>query len=155
MPALPNSGRKPIPVDVIVARGQTHLTKAEIEKRRAAEVHPKNVKIDPPEYMVDRELRKRFRRIARELAAIGVWAAIDADELARFVDAQWAYEQFTTRMKDALECGEVGKAMELQRAQDRAFKQAHAIATAFGMNCTARCKIVVPKPPEAKPKAVL
>lgn len=74
------------PTDLVVLNGRKHLTKAETEARRAAEVKappPKSKRVKPPAYLPE-SLHKKFRTLAKQLIEIGILAEIDYDCLARY-----------------------------------------------------------------------
>lgn len=50
------------PTDLVVMNGRKHLTKAEIEARKNAEVVAPNDKVKPPSYLTP-EQKKKFRKI--------------------------------------------------------------------------------------------
>lgn len=54
------------PTDLVVMNGRKHLTKAEIEARKNAEVTAPCDKVRPPSYLTP-EQKKQFRKIAKEL----------------------------------------------------------------------------------------
>ena len=69
------------PTDLLVLNGRKHLTKAEAEARRAAEVKappPKSKRVKPPAYLPE-SLHKKFRTLAKQLIEIGILAEIDYD----------------------------------------------------------------------------
>lgn len=141
------AGRNRQPVDVLTARGKSHLTKAEKERRKATEsVVPVTLRgVSPPGYL-DKwpEIRREFERYAEMLTALmpDNFGQPDADCLARYVVSESLYERYTSDLMD--EHGPLN-IKNLQIAQDRAFKQAQACASALGLTVTARCKLVVPE----------
>lgn len=50
------------PTDLVVMKGKKHLTKAEIEARKNAEVVAPNDKVKPPAYLTP-EQKKKFRKL--------------------------------------------------------------------------------------------
>ena len=141
------AGRNKQPVDVLTARGKSHLTKAEKERRKATEsVVPVALRgVSPPGYL-DKwpEIRREFERYAEMLSALmpDNFGQPDADCLARYVVSESLYERYTS---DLMEESDPLNIKNLQIAQDRAFKQAQACASALGLTVTARCKLVVPE----------
>lgn len=139
-------GRSRQPVDVIVARGKTHLTRAEKERRKAEEttVPPHLRSVDVPEYLMQwPDLVKEFDRYAemlRDLMPLN-FGQPDADCLARYIVSEHLFESLTAKL---VELDDIDDIKALQVAQDKAFKQAHASATALGLTVTSRCKLVVP-----------
>lgn len=75
------------PTDLVVMKGKKHLTKAEIEARKNAEVVAPNDKVKPPAYLTP-EQKKKFRKLSKELLAIKLIANVDCDALARLLIAQ-------------------------------------------------------------------
>ncbi len=88
------------PTDLLVLKGNKHLTKAETEARRAAEVKappPKSKRVKPPAYLPE-SLHKKFRTLAKQLIEIGILAEIDYDCLgARYLLAEQAYRRSPSR----------------------------------------------------------
>ena len=57
------------PTDLVVLNGRKHLSKAETEARRAAEVKapaPQSKRVKPPAYLPE-SLHKKFRSLAKQL----------------------------------------------------------------------------------------
>lgn len=141
------AGRNKQPVDVLTARGKSHLTKAEKERRKATEsVVPVALRgVSPPGYL-DKwpEIRDEFNRYAEMMTALmpDNFGQPDADCLARYVVSESLYERYTS---DLMEERDPLNIKNLQIAQDRAFKQAQACASSLGLTVTARCKLVVPE----------
>lgn len=75
------------PTDLVVMKGKKHLTKAEIEARKNAEVVAPNDKVKPPAYLTP-EQKKKFRKLSKELLEIKLIANVDCDALARLLIAQ-------------------------------------------------------------------
>lgn len=152
------------PIELIIANGKKHLTKAEIEERRSSEPKPCTDNIVAPSYLTKKQ-KKQFDLIAGQLQRIGIMGETDCDTLARYITAQELYEQAVKdlrriqkqRPKVAEDEDEIPVAVwshwadmldKLDKRQDRYFKQAQTAATALGLTISARCKLVVPKAPE-------
>lgn len=142
------------PIELIITKGKKHLTKAEIEERRASEVRPCVDEIEAPAYLTAAQ-KKRFDTIAGQLQKIGIMGETDTDTLARYVTAQDQYEQAVKdlralqrqRPKDADPEALTTWAVlldKLDRRIDRYFKQATAAASALGLTITSRCKLQIP-----------
>lgn len=84
--------------DLVVMKGRKHLTKAEIEARKNAEVVAPNDKVKPPSYLTP-EQKKKFRKIAKELLEIKLIANVDCDALARLLIAQDQYIEITQQIR--------------------------------------------------------
>lgn len=87
------------PTDLVVMKGKKHLTKAEIEARKNAEVVAPNDKVKPPAYLTP-EQKKKFRKLSKELLAIKLIANVDCDALARLLIAQDQYIEITDKIRE-------------------------------------------------------
>lgn len=165
------------PTDLVVMKGKKHLTKAEIEARKNAEVTAPNDKVRPPAYLTP-EQKKKFRKLAKELLEIKLIANVDCDALARLLIAQEQFIEITEEIQrtplmvdvpvyeiqenpDTGESKRVqvgtrqvvnGERERLMIIQDRCMKQCRQGAGDFGMTVSSRCRLVVPKPQAEKPK---
>lgn len=165
------------PTDLVVMKGKKHLTKAEIEARKNAEVVAPNDKVKPPAYLT-LEQKKKFRKLSKELLEIKLIANVDCDALARLLIAQDQYIEITDKiretplmvdvpvyeMRENPDTGEQervqvgtrevvnGERERLMIIQDRCMKQCRQGASDFGMTVSSRCRLVVPKAKETKPE---
>lgn len=160
------------PIDLIAAKGKKHLTKAEIEERRAAEVQPATDDMAPPSFLTAAQ-KKRFVKLAEQLQKIKIMGETDVEVLARYVDAQTLYEDATKELRRLKkdrpkredfgpdELGMYLAATELfykvedaqVRRQDKHFKQAQAAARELGLTISSRCKLQVPQSEDKAPPA--
>ena len=152
------------PTDLVVMKGKKHLTKAEIEA-------PCD-KVRPPTYLSP-ELKKKFRKLAKELLEIKLIANVDCDALARLLIAQEKYLEVTKKLSETpltvmvpvfgkvmneehQQIGERevvnGEQERLLIIQDRCFKQCRQGASDFGLTVSSRCRLVVPKAQKAPPE---
>lgn len=151
------------PVDLIVAKGKKHLTKAEIEERQRTEVRAAADKVTAPKYLTASQ-KRTFKKIVKELRAINLVANLDVDALARLVIAQEKYIEITEEIdrqplmtkemyvqkneEGKLEYKEkivVNKEVErLTILQNKYFKQCRQGASDFGMTVSSRCRLVAP-----------
>lgn len=147
------------PLNLVLAKGKKHLTKAEIEERERSEVQPCTDGIAAPSYLTARQ-KKEFKKIADQLQRIGIMGETDNDALARYITAQDLYEQAVKdlrrlqkeRPKDAGPDDLVlwAELMEkLDKRVERYAKQAHSTAAALGLSITSRCKLALPPSAEA------
>lgn len=165
------------PTNLVVMKGKKHLTKAEIEARKNAEVTAPNDKVRPPAYLTP-EQKKKFRKLAKELLEIKLIANVDCDALARLLIAQEQFIEITEEiqrtplmvdvpvyeMQENPDTGESkrvqvgtrqvvnGERERLMIIQDRCMKQCRQGAGDFGMTVSSRCRLVVPKPQAEKPE---
>jgi P27 family predicted phage terminase small subunit len=159
------------PIELVIAKGKKHLTKAEIEERQRTEVKAAADKVTAPSYLTPSQ-KKTFKKIVKELRAIDLVSNLDVDALARLVIAQENYVAVTKEMKsqpltirmefkenDAdgnpiiVERQVVNSTVErLALLQDRYFKQCRQGAADFGLTVSSRCRLVVPKADKETPK---
>lgn len=159
------------PVELLIAKGKKHLTKAEIEERQRTELKAAADRVTAPAYLTP-EQKKTFKKIVKELRALDIVANLDVDALARLVIAQSKYIAVTEKLnrlplmieverdtgrKDEngepiIERVEIVNAQveRLAIMQDRFFKQCRQGAADFGMTVSSRCKLVVPSANEQK-----
>jgi len=142
-------GRQKQPVALILAKGDTHLTKSEIEEREQQELVAPSDRIEPPAFLTADE-KDRFNEIAAELLDLGIIANLDAEALARYVASETMYERLTRALRRT-HMTNIDDMSKLVTAQDKVFKQCRAAASDLGLTITSRCRIVVPKQ-EDKPK---
>ena len=151
------------PIDLIIANGRKNLTKAEIAERRATEVAPCADDLTAPSYLTAAE-KKRFNKLAGQLAKIKVMGETDTETLARYVTAQTLYEKATKELRTLTnkrptdtEADDYYERLDLwttaqdnlARVQDRYFKQAQTVASSLGLTISSRCKLIAPVKDEA------
>ena len=165
------------PIDLVVMKGKKHLTKAEIEARKNSEVTAPNDKVKPPAYLTA-DLKKKFRKLAKELLEIKLIANVDCDALARLLIAQEQYLEITEQIRETPLMLDVpvyetqknpntgkdervqvvtkqvvnGERERLMIIQDRCMKQCRQGASDLGMTVSSRCRLAVPKPKDEKPE---
>ncbi len=138
------------PIDLVQFKGKKHLTKDEIESRKASEVQAPADNIRAPSYLPD-ELKEEFDRIANELVNIGIMSNLDCDALAHYLVAEDQYQKVSMRLMKMKTFGD--RYMDLLKIQEKLYKQARSSASDLGLTISSRCKLVVPKQPkEDKPK---
>lgn len=144
------------PIELVIANGKKHLTKAEIEQRRATEVAPCTDDLSAPAYLTAAE-KKRFDKLASQLVKIKVLGETDTEALARYVTAQGLYEQAVKDLRAIQKNRPKGEEAttgalvvwadmlnKLDKRQDRYFKQAATAAAALGLTVSSRCKLIAP-----------
>ena len=150
------------PIQLVIANGKKHLTKAEIEERTAREVQPCTDEIVAPSYLLKKQA-EQFNRLARQLQKIQIMGETDVDALARYVTAQSQYETATKELRALVKerpkkddenyfdklCKWMGAQNTLAKLQNRYFTQAHTAASALGLTISSRCKLEVPVAEEA------
>ncbi len=160
------------PIALVEKKGRKHLTKAEIEKRKNSEVKAKNDNVKPPTYL-DKKLKSKFKKIAKELMELDIISNLDCDALARLLIVEDDFLKITEQIKqtdmmiETIEIkdqeidGEIKKVdvkiltvneeyNKLQIMRDRCWKQVRQGAADFGLTISSRCRLVVPKVEETK-----
>lgn len=143
-------GRKREPVDLIVAKGKTHLSKEEIKRRREQEIKVPYTDVTAPDYLPE-ELVPEFDDIAQKLLDINIMTELDEDTLARYLLSKRQYLKLTYILDTAMNEMDIDTLSKYQTMQDKAFKQCRMGASDLGLSITSRAKLVVPVK-EAPPK---
>lgn len=138
------------PIEIIEAKGRTHLSKAQIEARKKAELKVDLKDVEVPEYLPPK-LKEEFIEIANKLLEIGVMTELDEDCLARYLISKQNYLQYTAMLNKATRDNKITEMEKLMTMQDKAFKQCRATANDLGLTIASRCKLVMPQV-ETKPK---
>ena len=141
------AGRRKEPVDLLIAKGKKHLTKQEIERRRAEEalLEVPFTNIEVPECLTDYpEVAAEFEKYAAMLSSRGdgrLFTELDVDCLTRYVLSQALYLKYTGLLIEAKDAETTKTYMQMQ---SKAFSQAHQTASVMGLNITSRCRLIVP-----------
>lgn len=139
-------GRPKKPIDLLVAEGKSHLSKAEIEKRKAEELVVPFKNITAPDYLEEQHMIDEFYDIANKLLALNIMTELDEDTLARYILAKDQWLNLTKAYNDAIKEKNYELVHFLDNKQDKAFKQCRAGASDLGLTITSRARIVVPQP---------
>lgn len=138
------------PIDLVIAKGNKHLTKAEIEERRKTEIRPLTDDIAPPAYLTKKQ-KAEFNKISAQLQELKIMSETDVDTLARYIVANTFYINAVKKLRSK----EVRDDPELfeswLKIQEKMFRQCRSSANDLGLSISSRCKLVVPaadKPPE-------
>lgn len=154
-------GNQKEPIDLILAKGKKHLTKAEIEERRKTEIKTDYINVTAPDYLSEEE-KQEFNRITTILLDIGIINELDEDCLARYLIANTNYVNYTkelrnlninlTKAKKPEKKKEILSQIDLYLTyQDRALKQCRACANDLGLSISSRARLVMP-PAKEPPK---
>lgn len=139
------------PVELIIANGKKHLTKAEIEDRKNREVRPLEGEILPPAYLTAKQ-KKEFLKIAGQLQRLKVMSETDVDSLARYIISETFYLQIVKKMRSR----EVKDDPELYESwlkiQERLYRQCQSGARDLGLTISSRCRLVIPDPGDKEEK---
>ncbi|WP_144462612.1 phage terminase small subunit P27 family [Bacillus pumilus] len=152
------------PVDLLLVKGKKNLTKKEIAERREQEIKAPDDKVKAPSYL-PKDLKREFKKIADELKNIGIMTNLDVDALARFLFARKQYLQITEIILQTPVITDVededGNRIEVASQtysdllinQDKLFKQCRQASSDLGLTISSRCKLVIPKKDDGKPKS--
>lgn len=164
--------KRPMELNLAVAKGGKHWTKAEIERRQSQELKlPKPRMLKAPKWL-DPEARKLFSHYAKLLLAFpeGIVSELDTGTLARYCDCELSYAEASRQKLFFLdECRQLRVQAESdgKTATDFAGCEAYAAAQKqvdywsgqmarfekicrgcaadMGLTVTSRCKLVVPQ----------
>ncbi len=133
------------PIELIQAKGRKHLTKAEIETRKASQVSSEFSGLIEPDGLTKAE-QIAFWKWADILDKLGILSDLDVDALARYVKAQSRYlkaeKVYSKVLAASDDLDEIEKA---QRIQDRALKAVTSCAKCLGMTIDSRARLIAPK----------
>jgi P27 family predicted phage terminase small subunit len=138
--------KKPLAV-IMGNNNSSHLTKAEIEERKATEVKAPADNIQAPSYLPE-DLKAEFKKYAAELVGIGIMSNLDCEALGRYIAAEKQYQMVTVKLLKSKRINE--KYFELVQLQEKLFKMARSAASDLGLTISSRCKLVIPKKQEEK-----
>lgn len=131
------AGRKMMPLSVIIGGGKTHLTKAQIERRQAAEerLQPAADKIKCPDWL-DGVAKREWHRIVGELQELKLMTNLDVTALAMYCDA---YSKYRSASEQVRKEGSVvtfknalGATNQVKHPAIEVMKQMAAMAKSFG-----------------------
>lgn len=153
-------GNQKQPINLIIAKGKKHLTKAEIEERQRTEITTDHTNVKPPDYLNEEEV-KEFYRISQILLDIGIITELDEDCLAHYLVSNSSYIKYTKKIRtledELLEAKRTDRKAKLKfeidtylTYQDKALKQCRACANDMGLSISSRAKLVMPQPKEEK-----
>lgn len=152
------AGRPRQPINLIIAKGKKHLTKAEIEERQKTEISTNYVDVKPPDYLNEKE-KEEFYKISEILLDIGIITELDEDCLAHYLISNTSYIQYTKKIRELENQLLLAKRKDKKENilsdidlyltyQARALKQCRACANDMGLSISSRAKLVMPKPKE-------
>lgn len=155
------AGRPKEPINLIIAKGNKHLTKQEIAERQSAEIQVQHTNIEVPDYLNEQE-KEEFNRITEILLDIGIMSELDEDCLAHYLIANSNYKKYTNKLRNLEKKLDKAKKKDEKKEilqdidlyliyQDRALKQCRACASDMGLSISSRCKLVMP-PSKDPPK---
>lgn len=148
------AGRRGQPVDLVVLKGKSHITKAEIEARKEAEsaLQPKKNNVACPEWLDDIG-KAEWERVAKELKALNLLTNVDVTALAIYCDSVSRYREATEKIREegytVTRTTRSGDEIEVTSPYvSAATKYAQIISrylAEFGLSPGARVKLTLPK----------
>lgn len=139
------------PIELVIAKGNKHLTKAEIEARRASEIQPVTDNIIAPTYLTKKQ-RSEFDKYSKQLQKLKIMGETDIDALARYVVSLDLYIKLSKQIAKKEVYSDPIVLDKYMKNQDRMFKQCRSSAIDLGLTISSRCKLVVPTPKETPKK---
>lgn len=139
------------PTALLLAKGNKHFTKAEIEERLKSEIPTLTDNIIAPDYLTKKQ-KAEFNEISEQLQKLKIMSETDVDTLARFILSRNLYIKLTKQLNKREILDNPYLLDKYLKNQDRAFKQCRACAIDLGLTISSRCKLVVPKVDDEKPK---
>lgn len=153
------------PIDLIAAKGRKHLTKEEYSGRKEAEVAAPADNVKPPAFLCKKE-REKFTDLAKQLTELKIMSNLDCDVLARYIRAETEYIKVTKQLQkikflpdkesmaaeDAQLAGQYAQYNYLSKIQNRMMKACNENARELGLTISSRCRLVIPKEKEDKPR---
>lgn len=132
------------PIDLIKAKGKTHLSQSEYDERKAAEIEVPFVDVQPPDYLTGEKQIAKFNYYADMLLKLNIFTQLDVDCLARYIMGEQLYLQYTSLLIGLIRSKDFEQMGKIQGLQDRAFRQCQQCARDLGLTISSRCKLVLP-----------
>ena len=131
------------PISLIQAKGKKHLTKAEIAERQRTEVKAPADKVTAPSYLTPTQkkaFREKYKEITQQIAQLPLMVDMPIETKEKDEDGRPIYQ--TIKVVNS-------QVERLAIMQDRYFRQCRQGAADFGLTVSSRCRLIVPKAPEA------
>ena len=139
------------PIELVIAKGNKNLTKAEIKERQDREIKPITDDIIAPPYLTKKQIEE-FYRISGQLQKLKIMGETDVDALARYIVANDLYINAVKQLRKADVKNDPFKFEAWSKIQERYFKQCRSSANDLGLSISSRCKLVVPVASESNIK---
>lgn len=143
-------GRPKQPIDLVLLKGNKHLTKSEIEERKNSEVKAGADNIFAPKTLKSKKLKNRFNYLAEQLLNINIITNLDVESLARYVLLEDQYNKVTMVLNslDLSDEDEILQYDKMLTRQTKIYNMLNKSASELGLTISSRCKLVVPQPKE-------
>ena len=132
------------PIELVIAKGNKNLTKAEIQERRDREIKPITDNIIAPDYLTKKQ-KDEFYRIADQLKKLKIMGETDVDALARYIVANDFYINAVKQLRRSNVKNNPELFDKWAKIQERYFKQCRSSANDLGLSISSRCRLVVPE----------
>lgn len=132
------------PIELVIAKGNKNLTKAEIEERRDREIKPITDNIIAPTYLTKKQ-KDEFNKIADQLKKLKIMGETDVDALARYIVANELYINAVKQLRRSNVKNNPELFDKWAKIQERYFKQCRSSANDLGLSISSRCRLVVPE----------
>lgn len=139
------------PLELVMAKGSKHLTKAEIKDRQEREIKPITDDIIAPVYLTKKQ-KNEFYKLSRQLEKLKIMGETDVDALARYIVANDFYVNAVKQMRKPEVKNNPILFESWAKIQERYFKQCRQSANDLGLSISSRCKLVVPQGKTETPK---
>jgi P27 family predicted phage terminase small subunit len=145
------AGRAKQSIDVLMGKNnRSHLTKAEIDKRKKEELHFACDDITTPECLTDDE-KIEFNEFVEQMRDKGIINNLTVDSLASFFVSRREYLKFTSLLeKISVNEENIDYYNKLSLIQDRAYKKMRQAAADNGLTITSQNRLVAPVVAEEK-----
>ncbi|SFE84230.1 phage terminase small subunit P27 family [Peptostreptococcus sp. D1] len=144
-------GRNKQPIELVIAKGNKHLTKDEIKFRRDSEIKPITDGIEAPSYLTKKQ-KEQFDKLAEKLGKLKIMGETDIDALARYIISNDFYLNVVKQLRKKEVMNDADKSWKWSAMMDRYFKQCRTSASDLGLTISSRCKLVVPEINKEAPK---
>lgn len=94
-------GRPKLPINLILARDKTHVSKEFVEERRAQELSVPFVNVVAPNYLTAPQ-KKEFNKYAEMLLKLEIFTELDVDCLAQYCISHDLYIKYSDQIKKVL-----------------------------------------------------
>ena len=133
------------PIELVVAKGKKHLSKAEIKERMESEIHAPSDSIEAPIYLTKKQ-KEKFYFYAQQLKDLNIMSNLDSEALAKYITTNNMYEMATKKLRTKEVRDNLGLFDYYTKAQERYLKLSRSMANDLGLSISSRCKLVVPTP---------
>ena len=142
-------GRPKEPIELVMLKGNKHLTREEIEQRKNSEVKADADNIIAPPILRGKKLKDRFNYLADQLLKSNIFTNLDVEGLGRYVILEEQFNKITKAIsKLDILSDEYDK---LLIKQTKIFQMLDKSSNELCLNIISRCKVSIPTPKE-KPK---